>query len=152
MKIRLATESDCENVLHLLNQLGEIINEHVYFDPDNIRAHELGRTNFLEAVRRDDRKIFVVEEQREIIGVATFFILHDFITGKPFAHIDDFVVDTSRRGKGIGTKLLEFIKQYSKDNTIHTIELTSSLPFTRAHKFYQNRGGTFSRKVITFRV
>ena len=43
MTIRLATEFDCDQVLHLLNQLGEIVNELVCFDPDNVRAHEIGR-------------------------------------------------------------------------------------------------------------
>lgn len=152
MIIRLATEVDCDQALHLLNQLGEIVNELVSFDPDNVRAHEKGRINYLEAMKRKDRKVFVVEENNTLIGVATFFILHDFITGKPFAHLDDFVVDKSQRGKGVGTRLLEYIKTYAKDHGIHTIELTSSLPLTRAHKFYENRGGTYARKVIKFLV
>lgn len=150
MTIRLATEFDCDQVLHLLNQLGEIVNELVCFDPDNVRAHEKGRVNYLEAVKREDRKVFVVEQNNRIIAAATFFILHDFITGKPFAHLDDFIVEKTLRGKGIGTKLLEFIKQFAKDHNIHTIELTSSLPLTLAHKFYEKRGGTFARKVIKF--
>lgn len=150
MTIRLATKSDCDQVLHLLNQLGEIVNELVCFDSDNVRAHEKGRENYLDAMKREDRKVFVVEENDKIIAAATFFILHDFITGKPFAHLDDFIVEKTLRGKGIGTKLLEFIKQFAKDHNIHTIELTSSLPLTRAHNFYEKRGGIFARKVIKF--
>lgn len=152
MTIRIATETDCDQVLRLLNQLGEVINTLVHFDPNNVRAHELGRANYLDAMKRKDRVVFVVEQHDVLVGVATFFILADFLTGKPFAHLDDFVVEKTLRGKGIGTKLLAFIKGYAKDHDIHTIELTSSLPFTYAHKFYENRGGTFARKVIKFSV
>ena len=103
-------------------------------------------------MKSKERKVFVVEEKGKIIAAATFFILHDFITGKSFAHLDDFIVEKTLRGKGIGTKLFEFVKKYARDNNIHTIELTSSLPLTRAHKFYKKLGGIFARKVITFSV
>lgn len=150
MIIRLATIHDRDQVLHLLNQLGEVVNEKVHFDPDNVRAHELGKENYEDAIKRSDRKIFVVSDHNTIIGVATFFILTDFITGKQFAHIDDFVVDKKRRRSGIGSQLLEYIKSYSKSIGIVCIELTSSLPLTEAHEFYEKRGGVFARKVIKF--
>lgn len=150
MNIRLATIDDRNHVLLLLNQLGEVINECVQYDRDNVRAHELGKRNYAEAMKRDDRRVFVLEEGGALVAVATFFILTDFITGKKFAHIDDFVVDKVMRGKGIGTKLLEYIKLYAKGIGITTIELTSSLPLTDAHAFYEKRGGEFVRKVIKF--
>lgn len=152
MIIRLATRRDREPVLRLLNQLGQVINQFVHFDPDNVRAHILGVKNYDDAMGRDDRKVFVVETKNKIIGVATFFILTDFITGSKFAHIDDFVVDIKHRGKGIGTKLLAFIKSYAASHDIHTIQLTSSLSLTKAHRFYEHRGGIFARKVIKFSV
>lgn len=150
MIIRLAKPSDRTQVLRLLNQLGEVVNERVHFDPDNVRAHELGKRNYDEAMKRDDRRVFVAEENASIRGVATFFILTDFITGKPFAHIDDFVVDKTFRRTGIGSQILEFIKTYAKQHGIYTIELTSSLPLTDAHRFYEKRGGVYARKVIKF--
>lgn len=152
MIIRLATAADREQVLSLLNQLGEVVNERVHFDPDNVRAHELGKRNYDAALARDDRKIFVADSGGTIVGVATFFILADFITGKLFAHIDDFIVDKSKRRSGIGSELLEFIKAYARDHGILTLEFTSSLPLTDAHRFYEKRGGVFARKVIKFTV
>ncbi len=152
MIVRLATDSDCEQVLGLLNQLGEIINEFVHFDPDNTRVLELGRENYHAAMKREDRLIFLVEDEGKILGVATFFILIDFMSGRPFAHIDDFIVEKNHRGEGIGTMMLEHIKIYAKSIGIHVIELTSSLPLTKAHAFYESRGGKFGRKVIKFEL
>ncbi len=150
MTIRLATQADRDAVLLLLNQLGEVINRYVHDDPNNVRAHELGQENYDRAMLRDDRKVFVAEEAGKIVGVATLFILTDFITARPFAHIDDFVVDKAYRKQGIGTKLLDRIKHYVKDHEMTSLEVTSSLPLTKAHAFYEKRGGVFARKVIKF--
>lgn len=150
MTIRLAGPSDRDTVLRLLNQLGEVMNALLVPDPDNIRAHELGKANYDDAMRRNDRKVFVAEDRGVVVAVATFFILTDFITGKKFAHIDDFVVDKARRRQGIGTALMEFIKAYAKTHGICTIQLTSSLPFVDAHRFYESCGGVFARKVMKF--
>lgn len=152
MIVRLATATDRDQVLRLLNQLGEVINTLVHFDPDNVRALELGKENYDAAIRRDDRRIFVAEDDGKILGLATFFILNDFITGRTFAHVDDFVVDKLHRGQGIGTAILDFIKDYAKKHGIRVVELTSSLPLTQAHAFYEHRGGVFARKVIRFDI
>ncbi len=152
MIVRLATAKDRDQVLGLLNQLGEVINEFVYFDADNVRALELVKENYDTAIKRDDRRVFVAEEGEKILGLATFFILNDFITGRPFAHVDDFIVDKEHRRRGIGTAILDFIKTYAKENGIRVVELTSSLPLTQAHAFYESRGGKFARKVIKFEI
>lgn len=150
MKTRVATQDDCERVLALLNQLGEIVNEKVSFDPDNVRAHELGRPVYQAAMNREDQMVFVIEDGGEIAGAATFLVFTDFISGKRYGHIDDFIIDKARRGRGLGTKFLKYILRYAKDMGLHTVELTSSLPLTDAHRFYEKRGGVYSRKVIKF--
>lgn len=152
MIIRLATVKDERQVLSLLNELGEVINELVSPGPNYLRAHELGKKNYQEAFKRNDRKVFVAENDGRIIGVATFFILTDFITGSTFAHIDDFVIQKSFRGKGIGGALLTYIKKYAKLHGIHTIKLTSSPQLIRAHKFYKKHGGVFAQRVIKFEL
>jgi GNAT superfamily N-acetyltransferase len=150
MTVRLATPKDKMPVLTLLNQLGKIINERVCFDPDNEKAHILGLANYDRVMDSDSVKLFVIEDHDSIIGVASFFIFHDMITGKPFAHIDDFVINESERNKGYGTRLMNGILEYGKSHGIHNIQLTSSLPLVEAHKFYENLGGKFTRKVIKF--
>jgi len=152
MIVRLAKQKDKNQVLRLFNQLGEIVNECVRHDPDNVRAHELGSKNYDDALDREDKKIFVVEDQKKVVAVATLFILTDFITGKLFAHLDDFVVEKALRRQGIGTKLMKYIKQFAQKQNIHAIELTSSLPLVDAHKFYERQGAVFSRKVMRFEL
>jgi|GEM_PF-1299530 len=150
MRVRVAGPQDRDNVLLLLNQLGEVMNMYVSYDPDHVRAHILGKANYDEAMTRDDRVVFVVEHKKKTVGAATFFILRDFITGTLFAHLDDFIIDKKHRGCGYGTALLEYIKTYAKKHGICSIQLTSSLPLTQAHRFYEKRGGVFARKVIKF--
>lgn len=150
MIIRFARAKDKKAVLLLLNQLGEVMNKLVEYSPDNVRVPQLGGRNYTTAIRRRDRRIFVAEEDGDIIAVATFFILIDFMSGKPFGYIDDFVVEKSRRGKGIGTQLLSYIKRWAKDHGMTTIKLSSSTPLLRAHHFYEKNGGVFAQKMIKF--
>ena len=56
------------------------------------------------------------------------------------------------RGKGIGTALINAIKDYCKKKRIKVIKLTSGLELTRAHKFYMKNGGVFTEKLFRFNL
>ena len=153
MKIRFATFRDKQAVLSLFTQLGIIINQKLGLkDPKNEHAEIYGAQNYDRVMHASTTKIFVIEDHHTILGAASFFILTDMISGERFAHIDDFIIETSQRKKGYGKALLTGILTYAKKHAIHTVKLTSSLPFTDAHKFYEKMGGTFTQKVIKFDI
>lgn len=148
--MRFARTSDKQQIVSLLNELGAVINKYVSFDPDNEMAHILGTKNYDKVMKNKNIRVFVLEDKKRIIAVASYFILIDFITASKFAHIDDFVVTNEERGKGYGTRLMKGILQYSKEHHINTVKLTSSIQLKKAHKFYENLGGKFVQKVIKF--
>ncbi len=150
MNVRFAANNDKHAVLMLWNQLGKIINDQVSSDSKNEQAHIYGSDNYDYVMERNDVKIFVLEDKGILVGAASFFILHDMITGTPFAHIDDFVIDQAYRGMGYGTFLMKKILIYAKKKKISPIKVTSSLPLTEAHAFYEKLGGIFAQKVIKF--
>lgn len=150
MKIRFAKSRDKKSVLFLLNELGQVINENIEYSFENTQAHVLGSDNYDKAMRKKDIKVFILEDSELIIGMASYFILVDFITGSKFAHIDDFVISKNYRGKGYGKSLMKGILDYSKKNDILTVKLTSSIQLRRAHLFYEKLGGKFTQKVIKF--
>lgn len=152
MKIRFATHNDCESVLLLLNELGKVINDSVFYEAENEQVDKRGKEIYDSVIKRRDIKIFVVEEGNQIIALASFYILPDLVGCRSFAHMDDFVVTHKLRGKGIGTELLLHIKKYCKKVGIKTLKLTSSTQLTRAHQFYEKNGGIFSQKVIKFDI
>jgi len=54
--------------------------------------------------------------------------------------IDDLCVDEKYRKKGIGKRLFEEVKTYSKENGINFIELMVWEFNENARKFYENMG------------
>ena len=69
-------------------------------------------------------KIFIIEDNEQIIGSITVLIEMKFIRnlGK-VCHIEDVVVSNDYRGKGIARKLIEYVTNYSKNEGCYKILL-----------------------------
>ncbi|OGK29904.1 hypothetical protein A3G67_00420 [Candidatus Roizmanbacteria bacterium RIFCSPLOWO2_12_FULL_40_12] len=150
MKIRLAVKEDKENVLRLLDELGEEVNKRMGYSPHNAEAQKVGGVIFDEILFRKDTLIFLVEDENKLVGVATLYLLPNMRHGWHRGHIEDFVVSESARGKGVGSQLFDEIKKYCKDNKIKVIKLDSGVDLTDAHRFYEKNGGKFSEKMFRF--
>ena len=150
MRIRLATTSDKTQVLLLLDELGEEINVKLSNSSRNTEAKKLGGPLFEEIVRRNDTMIFVAEENRKIVGLISLYLLPNMRHGYQRGHIEDIVVARDRRRKGIGTRLIEAVKNYCRKNGIRVIKLDSASALTDAHRFYEKMGGKFTEKMFRF--
>lgn len=152
MNIRIATQVDKSKVLSLLNELGEEVNRLQGFSPHNAEAKEVGGPIFDEVIKRKDIMIFVAEEQGELCGLASFYLLPNIRHGWQRGHIEDFVVSEKVRGKGVGSLIMESVKKYCKENNIKVLKLDSGVDLTNAHKFYEKNGGKFTEKMFRFDI
>ena len=74
-------------------------------------------------------RIFVIEdvEKKTIVGTATLFIELKFIRGcASCGHIEDVVVDSTYRGKQLGKKLIERLREEAADAGCYKIILDCS--------------------------
>ena len=55
------------------------------------------------------------------------------------AEVMAFMVTASYRERGVGSKLIDFAEQWSKDRKLDYIELNSLADATQANSFYDNR-------------
>ena len=106
MEIRELKLTDYElNYFELLSQLSQVIKpskkEFEYY--------------FNKIISNNNHKIFVIEEDGVIVANVTIILEQKFIRGcKCICHIEDVVVHKEYRGKGIASKLLDFVKyQYT---------------------------------------
>ena len=71
--------------------------------------------------------IFVIEDDGKIIASITIIIELKIIRNlKNVCHIEDIVVSENYRGKGIGKKIIEYCKDYSKKKNCYKIILNCS--------------------------
>ena len=74
-----------------------------------------------------------------LIGICSGWITIRFYSGKQL-EVDNFIIDTEIRSKGLGQEFLKLIEQWAKENSCKTIELNTYVQNSRSHKFYFNSG------------
>ena len=146
LNIRRAKEKDLEGVLGLLKEVLEI---HAKIRPDIFipGTTKYTREELLVLFEDEKRPVFVaLGENGEVLGYA-FCILKEqpFSTNMvPFTamFIDDLCVDGAQRGRGIGRKLFEYVKEEAKRLGCYEVTLNVWEGNDSARRFYEGMGMT----------
>ena len=104
------SEKDIIQILSLLNQLTNVYND------DSELKEMVG--DFKKNIFKfnSNIKIFIGSVDNKIIAMGTIIVEQKIIHGfGKVAHIEDIVVDSECRGKGIGKKLIEHLISKSKE-------------------------------------
>ena len=154
MDIRFAKEDELERINVLRKQVNDL---HVEGKPDVFKPgfnEEL--QNYVYYIFKDpEQKIVVADKDGEICG---FAILHHiykpenpFMKVRDFLDIDEFCVDEKHRREGIATAMVEFIKNFAKEQGYHRLELNMWEFNQDALAFYEAAGfETFRRYMEMF--
>ena len=100
-----------------------------------------------------DMLIAYDDETNKIVGVATLSV----VMGPSFrknAYLEDFVTDSSVRGKGIGSALWSAMLDWAAEKGCKNLEFTCGAGREASQQFYKNHGATvydtnFFRKNIS---
>jgi ribosomal protein S18 acetylase RimI-like enzyme len=106
---------------------------------------------FEELMEIVDSAILLVAKDPGIVGVLTLTI-YRVPTGKK-ARIDDVIVDTAARGRGVGEALMREAFERARDEEAQAINLTSHPRREAANRLYQRLG--FERRetnVYTYKL
>lgn len=99
-------------------------------------------TNWVKNSFDKNEKFFVVAgEENKILG----FILFS-LNGKSDLIIELISLDKSSQGMGIGTKLIQSVIAYSKENHLEKIKVGTQIDNIQAMNFYTKKGFNFSSK------
>lgn len=99
---------------------------------------ELSAANAETLENNDDCYVAVAREADTILGTATGICCHGL--GGNFLVVEDFIVEESLRGKGIGTMLMAELDRFAvRKNCIYAILVSSGFR-TNAHRFYKKCG------------
>lgn len=145
MMIRLATSEDKGQVLKLFDEFSSMLQAREI-------PSQVGGKIFDEIINREDTKIFIADNNGELQGLVTFYLLPNIRHGWHRGHIEDFFITSNARNKGVGTQLLSFIKDYCRKNNIKVIKLDSGNELINAHKFYEKNGGKTTERFFRFDI
>ncbi|OME83212.1 MULTISPECIES: GNAT family N-acetyltransferase [Paenibacillus] len=95
----------------------------------------------LERMNKDGNyKTFVALFENKVVGFITTARALSFGDEIGYLHIQGLAVQKELQNKGIGTKLLKHVENYSKGRGVSTIILCSGFKRTDAHAFYEHNG------------
>lgn len=106
-----------------------------------LRPH-LIESEFVRTIRLQEKegyRLVCARSQAEIVACAGFRILNNLASGKTF-YIDDLVTSSTQRSKGIGTQLLQWLKEHALQNSCTYFHLDSGVERHAAHSFYFKNG------------
>lgn len=80
-------------------------------------------------------RLAYVEDEREVVAVAGYRVMEMLATGRTL-YVDDLVTDETRRSRGYGQALLEWLQARAREEGCATFSLDSGTHRQEAHAFY----------------
>ncbi|MCR5778530.1 MAG: GNAT family N-acetyltransferase [Lachnospiraceae bacterium] len=142
--IRRANVGDIEGLNRLLKQ---VLNVHHAGRPDIFKGDAVKYRNdeLVEIINDDKRPIFVSVDENNYVEGYAFCVVQQHIgdnilTDIKTLYIDDLCVDENIRGKHIGSKLFNYVKEYAKNEGFYNLTLNVWALNENAQKFYESMG------------
>lgn len=107
---------------------------------------QIAEDQFLAKVRSQEQasyRLVFVQHQKEVVAVAGFRISENLAWGR-FLYVDDLVTLPAYRSKGIGSRLLSWLKAFAAQEGCLQLHLDSGSHRKDAHRFYEREGMTIA--------
>lgn len=132
LEIRGATSDDLSAVLRLLSQMHD--------QPATPQAHGLEDT-FLGILASPSRVLLLAVQGDLAVGTLDLFIVANLTRGgRPWAGIENLVVDAGRRRQEIGSALIDVAVDLARELDCYKLQLVSHERRGAAHDLYRRAG------------
>lgn len=139
---RVANSLDILNLSKLLNELFSLEKEFI--------PNETLQKKALETIINDEKigNILVCTYENRVVAMVNLLYSFSTALGSRVVILEDMIVSNEYRDKNIGSKLLEFAKEFAKSKGIERITLLTDDDNFKAHKFYEKNGFKKSSMVV----
>jgi len=128
--LREARSGDVETLIPLLAQLFSIEQD---FSPDPQRQ----RRGLESLLNSQSAYVAVAEHAGKVIGMATLQVVISTAEGGPVGWVEDVVVDSQERGRGVGGALLEHLVGWAQNRGLTRLQLLADRDNQPALDFYR---------------
>ncbi|MDE6379494.1 MAG: GNAT family N-acetyltransferase [Muribaculaceae bacterium] len=144
MDIRKAKDGDIREIMRLLVQVNDI---HAEGRPDIFikGLTKYDETGLTEIINNPKTPVFTAIKEDGTMAGYCFCVVEDhsgFVNLKPIKtlYIDDLCVDESMRGKHVGQRLFDYVKEYAKKDGFYNVTLNVWTCNPGAQRFYEALG------------
>lgn len=134
MNLRFAEEKDLKQIVELCREHAEY--ERAAFDSNN--KYELLSEHLIHS--QNNVKCIVAEMNNEIVGYATFMKQFSTWDASYYIYLDCLFLKEKTRGKGLGFKIMEKLKEYAKSENCEIIQWQTPDFNVKAIDFYHKLG------------
>lgn len=132
LEIRRATLDDLSAVLGLLSQMHD--------KPATAKTRGFEDT-FREILASPSRVLLLAVQGEVVVGTLDLFVMANLTReGRPWAGIENLVVDTGRRRHGIGSALIDVAVDLARELDCYKLQLVSHERRGAAHDLYRRAG------------
>lgn len=153
--VRSARREELERVNELRRQVNEV---HVSGRPDVFRpgfGEELQK-HLYDRFEAPDADVIVAVREGKILGFAIAEVISRPLSAynlpRSFYHVEEFGVDENHRREGVGTALVDFIKQSARNRGLKKIELNMWEFNQGALRFYEQAGFQTTRRYMELSI
>lgn len=141
IKIRFAYEKDFNEVDSLLNEISQaIVDVGDKWSTYKVDSAKNKRLLIFKKLLNSQNKLFIASLDGHIVGCVNLQLIQNIRHGWLRGHIEEVIVKNEYRGKGIGSKLIQAVINFSKKNNIKIVKLMCGKQLIEAHKFYEKCG------------
>jgi ribosomal protein S18 acetylase RimI-like enzyme len=98
-----------------------------------------GSLDELERIVADpDIAVFISRDQEHVVGIAFLFMMQKI--GKRNGYVEDVVVSSTQRGKGLGRAIMQELITHARTHGLSALYLTSKPAREAANALYQKLG------------
>ena len=126
--IRQCKANDFDTVILLLRQLWT----------DKTVDPTLLRPIFERGLASSSKMYLVAMDENQVVGFGSLSLKDDLWPEGQVAYIDELIVNSEYRSKGIGAQLLNHLIATAREKGCYRIELTCAFSRTDAHGFYKH--------------
>ncbi len=141
ISIRPAVPADIEDMLVLLKELFAIEVDFTFNEP----IQRQGLSMLLADSK--DRCVLVAERAHKVIGMCSWQIIISTAEGGMVGNIEDVVVTSAWRGRGIGCRLLAAMEEWARKHGLRRLQLLADSGNRRALDFYEKQNWTETKLV-----
>lgn len=134
--VEIVSEAEFADAFPILRQLGQIET------PETIEALTIKRAwSQYETAREQSYSLYAARNKNEVLGVVSLRICDDPLNnGKPYAVINNLVVEEDYRGLGIGSDMLERIEQIAAKKKCDLAIIDTLKSNKKAKQMYEESG------------
>jgi GNAT superfamily N-acetyltransferase len=131
LEIRSARRGDFPAVLSILSQMHE----------EASLDEAPSKTAFCEILESPSRAILVAVDKGTVVATVDLFVMANMTRGgRPWAGIENLVVDAEHRRSGIGRALMEIVVDIAREQGCYKLQLVSHHRRNAAHDLYRQIG------------